>query len=96
PPHFSLFIKITMRIYVNKDGCFLIFEYVNCAPIARQVDAPLALSITRERMIIQLRVKWIFLKNKKAFSELPPDSNRNLFIALGKIPMKFYFHSEFR
>ena len=85
-----------MCVYINKDDYVLFLEYINCAPVTRYVNTPLPFPVTCKRMIIQLRVELILSKNKKALLKLAANYGRNLFIASGKMLMKFYFHSDFR
>jgi len=81
-----------MRIYVNKDNCISAFGYVNSAPITGNINAPLALSIARERMIVKKRIKRIFQKQIPAIFKRLLDFRRTFNKFLFKISMKYYLH----
>lgn len=55
-------VKITVGIYINKDDRVFVFENVDCSPVAGDVDAPLVLSVARERMIVEQGMERILQK----------------------------------
>jgi len=83
-----------VRVYINKDDCVLIFEYINRAPVTRHVYTPLPFPVAGKWMIVEKRVERILFKNKKALLKLVANFKRNILIMFSKMPMKFYFHSN--
>ncbi len=85
-----------MCVYINKDNRVSVSKYINCTPVASHINAPLAVSVARKRMIIEKRMKWSFFKNKKALLKLAANFGWNLFITFLKMLMKLYFHRVLR
>jgi len=58
----NLLIQVAVSINVNKNNSVLVFKNIDCAPVAGNVDAPLADSVSAQRMVMKNRMKEFFFK----------------------------------
>ena len=85
-----------MCVNVKKYNGILVAPNVNRPPVSGNVDAPLALSIASQRVIIQNRAERTLFKNKKPFIKLTAYICRRLFIALFEPSVEVDSHYELR
>ena len=81
-----------MRAQINKNNRILVYEFIDRAPVAGDVDASVSLIFAFERVILQYRIKGVLCENIAPLHELSPDDGRNFYILLLKISVEPYVH----
>ena len=81
-----------MRAQINKDNRVAVYQLIDRAPVAGDVDASVSLIFTSERVILQYRIKWVLPENIAPLPESLPDAGRNFCMPLLKISVQPYVH----
>lgn len=82
-----------MGIYLNEDNHIFTLGYVERAPVAGKINAPLASTIPRERMIAEYGMEGVLKKQISSFFEPLFEFRMEFCKLLLKISMQFYLHS---
>ncbi|MDO8664954.1 MAG: hypothetical protein Q7K44_05450 [Candidatus Liptonbacteria bacterium] len=85
-----------MGIYIDKNYGGIVSKNVYRSPIAGNVNAPLPSAFTSQRMVIEHGVMRLFHKEAEALVKLTANFERNLLVALLKVPLELYRHHALR
>ena len=74
-----------MRAQINKNNRIFVYQLIDRAPVAGDIDASVSLIFALERVILQYRIKGVLCENIAPLPELLSDAGRNFSIPLLKI-----------
>ena len=82
-----------MSIYIDKDNHIFVLEHIEDSPVAADINAPLASTIPRKRVIVEYRMKGFLEEQIPSLSQPLFEFWVELSKLLLKVSMQFYLHS---
>ena len=81
-----------MRAQINKNNRIFVYQLIDGAPVAGDVDAAVSLIFPFECVILQQRIKWASRENIAPLPKSLLDAGRKFYIPPLKISMEPYVH----
>ena len=90
----SFLVQIAVRINLKESDCVLVKMLVDGAPVAGNIDAPLAASVPRKRVIVKEGMEREPDKHLKPIVEVLPHQEGGLLVLLSEMRMKLEGYHE--